>query len=61
MSLYNNNSNGSYSSGSSRSDAAILSGRGRDDGSGNGGNAYIPIIQKYLGKEGQEIIDVETK
>jgi CubicO group peptidase (beta-lactamase class C family) len=29
--------------------------------SGNGGNAYIPVIQKYLGKEGQEIIDVETK
>lgn len=29
--------------------------------SGNGGDAYIPVIQKYLGKEGQEIIDVETK
>ena len=29
--------------------------------SGNGGNVYIPVIQKYLGKEGQEIIDVETK
>ena len=29
--------------------------------SGNGGEAYIPVIQKYLGKEGQEIIDVETK
>ncbi len=28
---------------------------------GNGGDAYIPVIQKYLGKEGQEIIDVETK
>ena len=29
--------------------------------SGKGGDAYIPVIQKYLGKEGQEIIDVETK
>ena len=28
---------------------------------GNGGDAYIPVIQKYLGKEGQGIIDVETK
>lgn len=28
---------------------------------GNGGDAYIPVIQKYLRKEGQEIIDVETK
>lgn len=28
---------------------------------GNGGDAYIPVIQKYLGKEGQEIIDLETK
>ena len=29
--------------------------------SGNGGDAYIPVIQKYLGKKGREIIDVETK
>ena len=29
--------------------------------SGNGGEAYIPVILKYLGKQGQEIIDVETK
>ena len=28
---------------------------------GNGADAYIPVIQKYLLKEGQEIIDVETK
>ena len=29
--------------------------------SGNGGDAYIPVIQKFLGRQGQEIIDVETK
>lgn len=29
--------------------------------SGNGGQAYIPVMKKYLGKQGQEIIDVETK
>lgn len=29
--------------------------------SGNGSEAYIPIIKKYLGIKGQEIIDVETK
>ncbi len=28
---------------------------------GNGGDAYITVIQKFLGKQGQEIIDVETK
>lgn len=29
--------------------------------SANGSEAYIPIITKYLGRKGQEIIDVETK
>ena len=29
--------------------------------SGNGSEAYIPIIKKYLRVKGQEIIDVETK
>ncbi len=29
--------------------------------SGNGGQAYISVMKKYLGKQGQEIIDVETK
>lgn len=29
--------------------------------SGNGGEAYIPVLLKYLGKDGQGIIDVETK
>jgi len=27
---------------------------------GNGGDAYIPVITKYLGKQGQSIINVET-
>ncbi len=27
----------------------------------NGTDAYIPIVQHYLGKPGQEIIDIETK
>lgn len=29
--------------------------------SANGSETYIPIITKYLGRKGQEIIDVETK
>ena len=27
---------------------------------GNGGNAYVPVMQKFLGKDGQEIIAVES-
>lgn len=27
---------------------------------GNGGEAYVPVMQKFLGKEGQEIIAVES-